>query len=725
MSEPPATTSRERRVPRSEPRPSAPAAARPEPATRLPARVVVADVTPAVDGGRFAAKRIVYRPCAIGADVFREGHDVLRARVRWRGPTEPGAADDAPWRTTALAYDPDEDRWTGEITPDALGVWHFTVDGWTDAFATWVARLEKRVAAQQPEVAGELLEGARLVLRAAGRAPLGAARRLLEEHVALLGDASLAIETRVAAALSPDLAAAMTAHAPLDDLTSYDRELPLLVERERAAFAAWYEFFPRSTAREAARHGTFADAERALPRIAALGFDVVYLPPIHPIGVRFRKGRNNTLTPEPGDVGSPWAIGGEAGGHTAVHPELGTLDDFERFVARAGALGLEVALDFALQASPDHPWVREHPEWFTVRADGTIAYAENPPKKYQDIYPIDFWSEGRDALWDACRDALLFWCARGVRTFRVDNPHTKPFAFWEWALAEVRRAYPDTVFLSEAFTRPKKLLHLAKLGFSQSYGYFTWKVTGWQLEQWMEEFTTPEVCEYHRGNLFVNTPDILHESLQTGGPGMFRLRLLLAGTLSPLYGVYSGYEWLEHEAVKPGSEEYRDSEKFELRPRDWEGSAPLDADLRRLNAVRRAEPALQRQENLRFLGSQNERVLCWRRPGVDGSADVLVVVNLDPRTPQASMVEVPLERMGLDEHEPFQVEDLLTGARYTWRGRWNYVHLDPSGEPGHVLRVGATAGRPRDAQGDVVRPKAALATDDAIAQNAPTQRPTA
>ncbi len=644
-------------------------------------RLVVANVTPAVDGGRFAAKRVTGESCAVGADVFREGHDVLRARVRFRGP-----ADDS-WRTAPLAHDPKTDRWTGAFPVDAVGRWSFTVEAWTDEFGTWLQRLEKRIAAQQPEVAVELIDGSRQVLRAARRAPFGVPRRTLETAAALLGDASKPLEERVAVATSPALLAHMEVHAPLTDLTSFDRELPLLVERPRAAFASWYEFFPRSASPEPGRHGTFADAEHMLPRIAELGFDVVYLPPIHPIGHTFRKGRNNTLTPTADDVGSPWAIGNEHGGHDAIEPALGTLADFERFVARARELGLEIALDYALQCSPDHPWVKEHPDWFITRADGTIAYAENPPKKYQDIYPIDFWSADRENLWNACRDVLLFWAERGVRTFRVDNPHTKPFAFWEWTLSEVRRVYPDVVFLSEAFTKPKKLLHLAKLGFSQSYGYFTWKTEQWELVQWLEEFLAPDVVEYHRGNLFANTPDILHEFFHAGSRGAFRLRLLLAGTLSPLYGIYSGFELLEYQPVRPGSEEYLDSEKYELRHRDFAAEGNLDADLRRLNAIRRAEPALQRQDNLTFHPSQNPQVLFYRRAGVDGSADLLVAVNLDPNRAQATIVHVPIEELGIAPDEPYEVEDLLTGARYVWRGANNYVRLDPGHEPAHVLRV--------------------------------------
>jgi starch synthase (maltosyl-transferring) len=374
-----------------------------------------------------------------------------------------------------------------------------------------------------------------------------------------------------------------------------------------------------------------------------------------------------------------------------VHPELGTVADFERFVRRAESLGLEVALDFALQCSPDHPWVREHPDWFHIRPDGTIAYAENPPKKYQDIYPINFWCEDREALWAACRDLLLVWVSRGVKTFRVDNPHTKPFAFWEWVIREVQQRHPDVLFLSEAFTRPKKLLYLAKLGFTQSYGYFTWKNAAWEIRQWLAEFLAPEVTEYHRGNLFANTPDILHEFLVHGGRPAFRLRLLLAGTLSPLYGIYSGYELSENVPVRPGSEEYLDSEKYELRPRDFDVPEVLDADIRRLNAMRRAEPALQRQDNLTFHPSENDAILFYRRAGVNGSADLLIAVNLDPHAGQHTMVHVPIADMGIAPDETYEVEDLLTGARYRWRGARNFVWLDPGIEPAHVLRVAPRA----------------------------------
>ncbi|HXF96074.1 MAG TPA: alpha-amylase family glycosyl hydrolase, partial [Gemmatimonadales bacterium] len=497
---------------------------------------------------------------------------------------------------------------------------------------------------------------------------------------------------RAAAALDPALARRVTAALPPTDLTRHPVTFPITVDRERAAFAAWYEMFPRSQATESGRHGTFADAERRLPRLAELGFDVIYLPPIHPIGRTNRKGRNNALVAGPGDPGSPWAIGSAEGGHTAVEPQLGTLEDFERFVARARELGMEVALDYALQCSPDHPWVREHPGWFFTRPDGTIRYAENPPKKYEDIYPLNFWCDDYPRLWEACRDILLFWIARGVRTFRVDNPHTKPFAFWEWVIGEVKAVHPDVVFLSEAFTRPARMKGLAKLGFTQSYTYFTWRNTAWELREYLTELTRTEMAEYFRPNLFPNTPDILHEYLQTGGRPAFRIRLVLAATLSPLYGIYSGFELCENTPLRPGSEEYLNSEKYEIRVRDWEAPGNLNDDIALLNRIRRENPALQRLSNLTFHHSENDRTLFYHKhaPG----NDLLIVVTLDPHEPQETAVHLPLGALGVAEDAPFEVEDLLTGARYTWRGARNYVRLDPATAVAHVLRLRRPEARP-------------------------------
>ena len=644
------------------------------------ARLTIENVTPELDGGRYPVKRVAGDRMTVGADIFKDGHDLLAARVRWRGP------DEREWRLTPLLYDPDLDRWLAEIALDRVGLWEYTVEAWTDRWGTWRSELRKKRDANV-DIASELLEGAQLVQAAARRTRFGEARTALTRAARDIEDLAPTQPERATIALDDELDALMRVHWAPQDLTCYPDTLQVRVDRPRAAFASWYELFPRSEGSDGVRHGTFRDAERRLPRIAELGFDVIYLPPIHPIGRAHRKGRNNTLTPTEDDVGSPWAIGAEEGGHTAVHPQLGTIADFEHFVARVNELGMEVALDFALQCAPDHPWVKEHPEWFHIRPDGTIKYAENPPKKYQDIYPINFWSEDRANLWNACRDVLLFWVERGVHTFRVDNPHTKPFAFWEWVIGEVQARHPDVVFLAEAFTRPKKLLNLAKLGFSQSYGYFTWKNTKYELQQWMREFSRPEILEYHRGNLFPNTPDILHEYLVEGGRPAFRIRLLLAATLSPLYGIYSGYELSENVPVRPGSEEYMDSEKYQLKSRDYEAPGNLNEDIRRLNAIRRAHPALQRADNLTFEMVESEGLVAYRKAGPPGGHDLLVVVNLDPHRMHHGMVHVPIAEMGLSEHTPYVVEDLLTGDSYTWRGARNYVQIDPAVQPGHLLRI--------------------------------------
>jgi starch synthase (maltosyl-transferring) len=653
---------------------------------RALAPIVIEHVRPEVDAGRFAAKRVLGEACIVSADIFKDGHDQLAARVRYRSPGE------GEWAYVAMPYNPDTDRWAGAFLLDRIGEWRFTVEAWTDVFGTWRSGLEKKVAAGQ-DVSVELLEGGAIAERSARACKDRSARASLTQAAQSLRDTAVAVADRARTGLDPALLALVTQHPARDDLTEYSRQLLVTVDRVRAAFAAWYEMFPRSQSGNPKRHGTFADAERQLPRIAQLGFDVVYLPPIHPIGTMFRKGKNNTLDPLPSDVGSPWAIGSQEGGHTALHAQLGTLADFEHFVKRAGELGMEVALDYALQASPDHPWVREHPDWFKLRPDGSIQYAENPPKKYQDIYPLNFWTDDREALWNACLDVFRFWMARGVRTFRVDNPHTKPFAFWEWVIADIKRTDPDIVFLSEAFTRPKKLLYLAKLGFTQSYTYFTWKNTTYEIRDWMREFTTPDVLEYYRGNLFANTPDILHEYLQHGGRPAFRIRLILAATLAPLYGIYSGYELYENVPVRAGSEEYLNSEKYEIRPRDFATPGNLDAEIRRINRIRRENPALQRADNLTFLPSENDQILFYRKSMPDQSNDLFIVVNLDPLRAHESMIHMPLAELGLTGDAVYPMTDLLTGARFRWRGARNYVRLDPSHEPAHVLRLerGGTA----------------------------------
>jgi len=647
-------------------------------------RVVIEDVRPAVDAGRHPIKRALGTTVHVSAAIFKDGHDTIRARLLVKPP---GADAERSLSAIPLEYRFDPDRWHASFVADTLGRWQYAVEAWPDAYGSWQSDLRKRVAAGQ-NVAAELLEGAILLERAARRARAAAKSKLAAAARVLAGKDKAAIEARIERALDPALLALVDFPLEEAERTRSDA-FEMIVDREAAVFSAWYEMFPRSQTDDPSRHGTFADAAERLPDLADLGFDVVYLPPIHPIGRTHRKGPNNSRTSSPGDVGSPWAIGAAEGGHTAVHPDLGTLADFEAFVRKAHDNGMEVALDFALQCSPDHPWVGEHPDWFFRRPDGSIHYAENPPKKYEDIYPLNFWCEDRQGLWEACRDILLFWIDCGVKIFRVDNPHTKPFAFWEWCLADVQARHPDTVFLAEAFTRPNRMKALAKLGFNQSYTYFTWKNSKWELNELMSDLAQGEMAEYYRPNFFANTPDILHEYLQRGGRAAFRVRLLLAATLSPIYGIYSGFELCENVPVRQGSEEYLNSEKYEVRARDWKAPGNIRNDLRLINGLRRKHPALRQLTNLEILDVANERVFCFRK-WADGD-ELLCVVNLDPYAAQEATVPVPLEKLGLSADTPFPIEDLLTGERYTWRGRDNYVRLDPAVRVAHLLRLPAPA----------------------------------
>ncbi|MDQ2929470.1 MAG: alpha-1,4-glucan--maltose-1-phosphate maltosyltransferase, partial [Gemmatimonadota bacterium] len=568
---------------------------------RPPAPVVIECVSPELDSGRYPVKRIVGDTFEVRADILKDGHDLLAARIRYSGPA------DGEWHFVPMFYDPNADQWAGGFRVDRVGRWSYTVESWTDRFGTWRSEIQKKIGAGQ-DVSSELVEGAELVDAAARRARFGEVRNELRAAALLIRDSRISGAERVAAALDAELHSLLDDSYAPPDLTCYVRELEVWVDRERAAFASWYELFPRSQTTDPERHGTFLSTAFALPRIAELGFDVVYLPPVHPVGISARKGPNNSLAAGPNDPGSPWAIGNVAGGHSAVEPRLGTIEDFDTLVATATELGLEIALDYALQCSPDHPWLKQHPEWFFVRPDGTIKYAENPPKKYQDIYPLNFWCDDREGLWNACRDILTFWIEHGVRTFRVDNPHTKPFAFWEWVITEIHAKHPDIVFLAEAFTRPRTMKLLAKIGFSQSYTYFTWKNTDVELRSWWAEMHNEHSLEYMRGNLFANTPDILHEYLQHFGRPAFRVRLLLAATMSPLFGIYSGFELSENEPVRPGSEEYLDSEKYQLRVRDWNTAGNLNAEIKLLNAIRRDNSALQRMDNLIFRDSENPQI---------------------------------------------------------------------------------------------------------------------
>ena len=622
--------------------------------------VVIENVAPAVDGGRYPVKREAGTALEVAADIFKEGHDVLVAFLKYR------RADEPVWREAPMRH-VDNDRWTGSFALEANARWVFTIEALAEPFRSWLADLEKRHAARQ-DAASELLEGTALMGAAARRAEGEDARRLghYADRIAQATDQAEA----VAIAGDAALAALMLRHLDRSEATRCEREFEVVADRERARFAAWYEFFPRSS-------GTLKDAEAELGRAAAMGFDVVYLPPVHPIGRTHRKGKNNALVAGPGDPGSPWAIGSEEGGHTAVHPELGTLEDFDRFVERARSLGLEVALDFAIQCSPDHPWVRAHPEWFFHRPDGTIKYAENPPKKYQDIYPLNFLCADPVPLWEEMRRILEFWIGRGVRAFRVDNPHTKPVKFWAWLIRAIQDAHPEVVFLSEAFTRPKMMQALAKAGFTQSYTYFTWRKTKSELIDYLTEITRPPVSEYFRGHLWPNTPDILHATLQTGGRAAFKLRLVLAATLSSLYGIYAGYELCENVPREAGSEEYVNSEKYELRPRDWRAPGNLVDVITRVNRARRQNRALQLSTNLTFYGSDDPQMLFYGKMTPERDNAVFVAASLDPLAPRSSLVDVPIAELGIGEDEPYRMHEVLSDRWFEWRGPRGYVELQP------------------------------------------------
>jgi starch synthase (maltosyl-transferring) len=650
-------------------------------------RVVVEGVHPEVDAGRFPIKRVAGEDVVVTADVYTDGHDRLAAALLYR--REGGEWQEVPMAPLA------NDRWLAAFRVDEVGRYEYTIDGWIDRFGSWRHEVSKKFGAGQ-DVTSELLEGAAILRETADRAGADGDGTLLRDTAARLGDESLGQPQRVAHALGAAVEEAAARHADRSRATRYDRVLAVTVERERARFGAWYEMFPRSAGPDPSRSATFDEAAALLPYIASMGFDVLYLPPIHPIGRSFRKGRNNALEAGPGDVGSPWAIGGEGGGHDAVEPGLGTIDDFDRFVERARCQGLEIALDLAYQASPDHPYVKAHPEWFRHRPDGTIKYAENPPKKYQDIYPINFESPAWEALWRELKRVIEFWISHGVRIFRVDNPHTKPFRFWEWALADIKRRHPDTVFLSEAFTRPKVMRYLAKAGFSQSYTYFTWRNTKQEIEDYFTELTRTDVREVMRPNLFANTPDILHEFLQHGGRPAFQIRLVLAATLGASYGIYSGFELAENVPVRPGSEEYLDSEKYQIKVRDFEQAHSLSELIRRVNLIRREHPALQRDRGLRFHATDNASLICYSKRSPDGSDLVLVVVNLDPQHMQHGFLQLPLADWGLPPGAPVEVVDLVSGERYYWRGEWNYVRLDPEARAAHILHVQLPGLPPQD-----------------------------
>jgi starch synthase (maltosyl-transferring) len=648
------------------------------PSVLPPSRVLIEAVRPEIDAARFPIKRVVGDRVIVEADIFADGHDDLSCRLLYR------REEDSDWTAVDLAP-LGNDRWRGAFSVERLGRYCYTVEGWVDPLRTWRRNMTARIAAGQ-DVAVDMLVGAELIEAAAARASGADAERLRAwaDDVRTEQD----VELRNARALDGDLADLALRYPDRALACRYDRELVVVVDRERARFSSWYELFPRSCAPEPGRHGTFRDVAAWVPDIAAMGFDVLYLPPIHPIGRTFRKGRNNAPEAGPDDVGSPWAIGAREGGHMSVHPALGTLEDFRRLVDAARARGVEIALDLAYQCAPDHPYVTEHPEWFRARPDGTIQYAENPPKKYQDIYPFDFECAAWRALWDELRRVIVFWIDQGVRIFRVDNPHTKAFPFWEWVITDLKAAHPDLIFLAEAFTRPRPMYRLAKLGFTQSYTYFTWRNTKAELTDYFRELTTTEVREFFRPNLWPNTPDILHEYLQTGGRAAFMVRGVLAATLGANYGVYGpAFELAEREPREPGSEEYRDSEKYEIRHRNPGVPGSLRPLLTALNRIRRDHPALQIDETLAFHDTDNPLLICYSKTSADGTDVVVVVVNLDPVYPQTGWVTLDLAVLGLAAGGAYEVHDLLTDQRYLWQGARNYVELSPAVGPAHLFAV--------------------------------------
>jgi starch synthase (maltosyl-transferring) len=632
-------------------------------------RVAIEAISPEVEAGRFPAKRSLGEKVAIEADVFADGHDAVACIIRYRHQSEV-AWTEVPMVTLG------NDRWRAEVIVSRLGRYLYTVQGWVDRFQTWRLQLAKRVAAGQ-DVGQELKVGAQLVEAAAKRAQ-GVDAALLTKHAE-----ALAIGT---ATIGQDVIDLMDRYPDRSEAVTYPRELEMLVDPERARFSAWYELFPRS-AGEPGRHGTFRDVEKRLPYIAGMGFDVLYLPPIHPIGRTNRKGANNVIKASPGEPGSPWAIGSEEGGHKSIAPELGTVDEFRHLLGAAKEKGLDVALDIAFQCSPDHPYVREHPEWFRHRPDGSIQYAENPPKKYEDIVPFDFECEAWRELWAELVSIITYWIGQGVHVFRIDNPHTKPFPFWEWLIGEVKRGNPDVIFLAEAFTRPSVMYRLAKCGFTQSYTYFTWRHTAWEITQYFTELTQSPISDFFRPNLWANTPDILTEFLQTGGRPAFAARLVLAATLGANYGIYGpAFELIEARAKEPGSEEYLDSEKYQLRSWNIDSPDSLREMITLVNEIRYENVALQSDRGLRFHTTENESLLAYTKSTTDLADVVLTVVNLDPHHTQAGMVTLPLKDLGLDTDKSYQAHELLSGARYLWNGPRNYVEINPHAAPAQIFR---------------------------------------
>jgi starch synthase (maltosyl-transferring) len=643
-------------------------------------RVTIESVKPKVDGGRFPIKRVVGEEVAVEADIFADSHDALTAVLKYR------KTETSKWTEVPMVYLVN-DRWRGTFLVTDVGRCLYTVEAWVDRFRTWRGDLAKKVAAGQ-DVSVDILIGVSFVKDAVVRAGEADGRKLTEWVVRLERQSQSPVDPELFELVDAELMPVMQKYPDRRFATVYEKELAIVVDRVKARFSAWYEMFPRSCTRVPGKHGTFKDCEERLPYVSKMGFDVLYLPPIHPVGRTNRKGKNNRPVARPEDTGSPWAIGAAEGGHKSIHLQLGTLEDFKKFVAKAGEQGLEIALDIAFQCAPDHPYVKEHPEWFRWRPDNTIQYAENPPKKYEDIYPINFETENWQELWAELKNVMLFWIRQGVKIFRVDNPHTKSFPFWEWVIEEIKKEYPEVLFLAEAFTRPKVMYRLAKLGFTQSYSYFAWRNTKWEMTQYFTELYHTDVREFFRPNLWPNTPDILTEYLQMGGRPAFMARFILAATLGASYGIYGpAFELCENQAKELGSEEYLDSEKYEIRPWDIDRKDSLKHLIGRVNRIRKENPALQSDWSLRFHSVDNEQLICYTKANQDLSNIVLVVVNLDPHHIHSGWLELPLSDFGIQEDRPYQVHDLLSDIRYLWHGPRNYVELSPQAIPAHILRL--------------------------------------
>lgn len=643
-------------------------------------RVIIEAVKPQVDGGRFPVKRVVGEKVIVTADIYQEGHNKLAALLKTR---KVGAKK---WQETPMTLG-DNDNWHGEFAVTSIGRWEYTIEAYTERYLSWVDEVTKK-SVPGANLKSELLEGLAILKQPAVGAK-GEARARIEGIIASMESALASGDWHGAVdiGLGSEMRKLMATHPDRSEGYELAPALTIMVNRPITRFAAWYEFFPRSQTPNPDRHGTLRDCIPRLREIKAMGFDVIYLPPIHPIGHSFRKGKNNTLVAETGDVGSPWAIGSEHGGHMGLEPQLGTWDDWDKFVATCRELGIEIALDYVMNCSPDHPYVKEHPDWFFHRPDGSIKYAENPPKKYQDVYPLNFGTSDRVGLWQEMLKIFLFWVDKGVTTFRVDNPHTKPVPFWEWVIDEVHRHHPDVIFLAEAFTKPKMMRLLAKAGFAQSYTYFTWRNSAQELTEYVTELTSGEMKEYFTGNFFVNTPDILPPILQFGGRPAFIMRAVLAATLSSVYGIYSGYEVCENEAIT-GKEEYLHSEKFEIKVRDWNGTpGNIVSIITRINQIRRDFPALQTYNDVLFLGSHNPNIIAYAKMTEDRSDIIVCVVNVDPFQSQSTLIDIPLGTFGIGAHEQYEAHDLLSDDRYIWGGPTAYIELSPAGKMAHIIKI--------------------------------------